>query len=206
MSLCPSTTRSSRPGSSPASAKTPGWHVPQPGPFLSWLCAGIALCASLVGFQHIPPCILFPMLHHQCSAGSFEQTGAHAPLPSHLRDSMPGTGSLLDKTSHRAGAALRRPESRLWPRLRCGRIWPDGGLSPGLSKVSPGPRFSKRMLASERGVAWASPHPGTRGLVRGGCAFQFGAAVDREETQGRGKTRQKQGHSGLFRDGRQPPV
>lgn len=81
-----------------------------------------------------------------------------------------------------------------------------GDCLPACPKSPSVPRFSKRMLASERGVAWASPHPGTVGLVRGGCAFQFGAAVDQEETQGRRKTWQKQGHSGLFRDGCQPPV
>ena len=112
-----------------------------------------------------------------------------------------------------------------WTKLLTTLGWLSGGQSPGSGRTfsvvvsgrtgdcppacpkSPSvPRFSKRMLASERGVAWASPHPGTMGLIRGGCAFQFGAAVDREETQGRGKTWQKQGHSGLFWDGCQPPV
>lgn len=72
-----------------------------------------------------------------------------------------------------------------------------GDCPPACPKSPPVPRFSKKMLASEKGVAWDSPHPGTVGLIRGGCTFQFGAAVDREETQGRGKTWQKQGHSGL---------
>lgn len=79
----------------------PGTYFPA-GLHLSLLCACVAFCASLVRFQHIPPCILFHILTY-CITGA--QLGASStpepsPAPFSLHDNMPGTGSLLDKCFH----------------------------------------------------------------------------------------------------------
>lgn len=189
ISVCQNTTRSSRPGSNTAS-KSLSWHVlPSWTASLSALCLRSILCFSCEISTHST---LYSVSHTASPVLSWELRANRslALLPSHCTTTCLAPGASWTSVftvlscfcCSQAGQSTR--SRRAFSVAISGRT-EDSPLA--YPKSPKAPQFSERMPASDRGVSRDLHHPGTVGLVGEGCSIQFGADVDREETQEREK-------------------